>query len=561
MFTHKKLLTHILIVIPLLIFSASKVFAVTEFDTNFENIYQFDQSGNVNVIHKIELINNLSHIYPTVYNLALNSSEIENIEVSVQSATVKADVEKTLGLTTLHIPIANPAIGKAQKTLLEVKYKSTSFAEKIGDTYTLTLPKTQKGNEATSFVRQVIIPDDFPELSYSSITPQATEKIESNSQRSYRFIGHGSDTLTLHFGKSATYDVSLKYQLKNTTSIAATTEIALPPDTPYQKVYLHELEPKPLEIVVDPDGNWLARYQLAPLEKRTVTANLSLTVTNSPLYFDPSISSPLGESKYWQRNQAINRLAEQLKTPKNIYDYLTSNLSYDYTNINEHKRLGAEKALESPNSAICTEFSDLFVTLARSSSIPARSLIGYAYSQNQNQRPQATAKDILHAFAEYYDSSQKKWIAIDPTWGHTTHGSEYFDRLDFAHLVFVRWGLESDYPLPAGSYITDSIAKQLNITIRKENLENASPEFTVEKTTNGDYIINTGHTAIINTDLTVENTKTYVKYLPPFGKHRLNNQSIIKSWQKYSNLYLLGLIFIIVWPVIAYLKKHKTHVK
>ncbi len=59
-------------------------------------------------------------------------------------------------------------------------------------------------------------------------------------------------------------------------------------------------------------------------------------------------------------------------------------------------------------------------------------------------------KDVLHAWPEYYDESKKTWIMIDPTWGNTTHGMDYFSSLDFEHITFVIKGLSSTYPVPAG---------------------------------------------------------------------------------------------------------------
>jgi transglutaminase-like putative cysteine protease len=63
----------------------------------------------------------------------------------------------------------------------------------------------------------------------------------------------------------------------------------------------------------------------------------------------------------------------ELKTPENIYKFVTNNLSYNYYRVKpDVERLGAKDALANPDEAICTEFTDLFITLARSAGIPAR---------------------------------------------------------------------------------------------------------------------------------------------------------------------------------------------
>src|SRR5581483_5024862 len=75
-----------------------------------------------------------------------------------------------------------------------------------------------------------------------------------------------------------------------------------------------------------------------------------------------------------------------------------------------------------------------------------------AYTQNTTQRPLSLLKDILHAWPEYYDDKKMTWIMVDPTWGNTTGGVDYFNLLDFDHFVFTIDGQSSVNPLPAGAY-------------------------------------------------------------------------------------------------------------
>jgi hypothetical protein len=98
------------------------------------------------------------------------------------------------------------------------------------------------------------------------------------------------------------------------------------------------------------------------------------------------------------------------------------------------------------------EFTDLFIAIARAAGIPARESVGYAYTTNSRLRPLSLVADVLHAWPEYYDSEQKLWVPVDPTWANTTGGVNYFDKLDFNHIVFAHYGKSSDYPYPAGFY-------------------------------------------------------------------------------------------------------------
>ncbi|OGG01793.1 hypothetical protein A2Z33_00760 [Candidatus Gottesmanbacteria bacterium RBG_16_52_11] len=62
--------------------------------------------------------------------------------------------------------------------------------------------------------------------------------------------------------------------------------------------------------------------------------------------------------------------------------------------------------------------------------------------------------DVLHVWPEYFDGVKNVWIPVDPTWANTTGGLNYFDKLDFNHIVFAVNGKNDDYPFPAGSYRT-----------------------------------------------------------------------------------------------------------
>jgi hypothetical protein len=146
-------------------------------------------------------------------------------------------------------------------------------------------------------------------------------------------------------------------------------------------------------------------------------------------------------------------MADELKTPEAIYTYVVQTLNYDFTRVTDEKpRLGAVAALTDKKSAACREFTDLFIAIARAAGIPAREVNGFAFTENPKQRPLSLVQDILHAWPEYSDMNKKTWVMVDPTWGSTTGGIDYFSTLDVDHFAFVVKGYQSDYPIPAGGY-------------------------------------------------------------------------------------------------------------
>jgi hypothetical protein len=163
--------------------------------------------------------------------------------------------------------------------------------------------------------------------------------------------------------------------------------------------------------------------------------------------------------EYWNLvDPDAQELAEELGSPERIYDYLVDNFIYDYGRLNgDIKRLGSEYALDNPSNVICMEFTDSFITLVRILGIPAREHNGFAYTENSKLRPLSLSEDVLHAWPEYFDKETKQWVQVDPTWGNSTGGVDYFHKFDLDHFTFVVHGADNSYPVPAGSYKTDVV--------------------------------------------------------------------------------------------------------
>lgn len=488
--------------------------AASEFTTTFTSTYDISVGGETRVTHLIALKNNLAHIYATDYTLATSGDHLTHIAASDESGAISTTTTQQGGNTTIHLAIERPAIGKDKVKTITLSYQTTDVVESIGHTTTINIPRLSRANEAESYTRIVRVQDQ--EHRASLIYPLPNSTLQEEGTTVYTFIGHPSESLTLLFGDSVTYKLNLEYELKNKELSNVDSELALPPDTSYQHILLDSLTPPPLEMRVDEDGNWLARYSLKPQEKIAIQAVLYATIYPKPTLYDPSnhTLSKTSHSKYWDTSAAIVKdLSSQLKTPENIYNYLVTNFTYNYAGVTSNaKRLGASSALTSPTLVLCTEFTDTFVALARSSGIAAREINGYAFTTSTALRPVSPTSDVLHAWPEYYDEAQKTWVAIDPTWGNTTGGINYFNKLDFSHITFVRHGLEDSYPLPAGAY-KDSAQKQ---TVKVEVSTQAPPENPAYEVRDN-IVYNTGNVALINQEIVVEDITVKIRYLPPFA--------------------------------------------
>lgn len=530
---HMKVTLAIFFYLALTLANPGILSANTEFTTNFSSEYTIEKSGLTSVRHQVAITNNLSHIYATTYTIATSGENLEHISVRDETGVLSTTINSQNGFTNIQTVIPNPAIGKDQTKTLVISYQTNDIVERLGETISINLPRLAKANEAQSYKRIVRVSgaDDLPSLIY----PPQSKADRDGEYLVYTFDGHQNDSVTLLFGESVTYHLNLTYELRNKELRNVDSELALPPDTPYQHVLLHKLEPKPLHIRLDSDGNWLARYNLKSQESMLIEAELFITVYPQPELYDPSetkfIKTP--HAKYWDTTSStVLGLAEQLKTPKNIYDYITANFTYNYAQSTiGSPRKGAHDSLISPTNVLCTEYTDSFVSLARTLEIPAREINGYGFTNNSRLQPQLESSDILHAWPEYYSSTHSKWISVDPTWGHTTGGIDYFNKLDFNHITFIRRGREDTYPLPAGSYKSNSTHKHVFVEVasyvpekvlRYDITENGS------KTT----LTNTGNVALLKETIKLPDQDYVVEYLPPYATYEIPASHSISLYDK-----------------------------
>lgn len=452
---------------------ALSVFASEEFEASFAAVYEIDLNGVATVAQNIKLTNKLSNVYATQYALEIGSTRIEDVLAFDNTGlTINHNQTTTDNKTVIVANFDKKVVGKGQTLDFTVKYKNVDAAQKTGKILEINIPKVSPESQIDNYEVVVRVPAQFgnPKI----VTPQSYEASTVGKMTVLKFNSGEimQQGITAIFGDMQIFDFTVTYNLENPTVSDAITQVALPPDTPYQKMYYHNFSKLPEKIAADEDNNWIATYRLKPKEK--VSINVSGSVV---IYLDPIIETPkvlekdinkyTRSQKYWDTgNPEVKSLAQKYKTPKEIYDYLVSNFTYNYDRINSGiGRLGAVDAIKHPDNAICTEFTDTFIAIARAAGIPAREVNGYAHTENSILKPLSLIQDVLHSWPEYYDKSAERWVPVDPTWGNTTGGVDYFSHLDFNHFALAFHGVSSERPYPAGYYkFENSDSKDLQIS-------------------------------------------------------------------------------------------------
>lgn len=519
----------------LTLFSSKPALALDEFNVKQEINYHIDNNGNASVDNKIQLINNFSEIYPKEYQLKLLGSNIEKIRATDSSGDILKNSDKQEEGTTISLKFNQPQIGKNQITQFQINYSIPYLAVHKGSVWEIPLPEYKNIKENEEININLFVPSNFGTLSFSSINTPNTVSLNSFTQLRLNTSTIKDKKMLFIFGNYQIFDFNLKYFLKNSSENIENTEIAIPPELDNQKIIYKNISPPPKNIKVDPDGNWLAQYQLSPQE------NLEVTVSGQAKIFsaiskanNTNFNILTQDQNFWPvSDPLIQQIASNFKSPKEIYDYVVNTLSYSYDSFNTAKRQGAKEAILNPLNALCTEFTDLFVTLSRARKIPARELEGYAYTNNPKIKPINENADILHAWPQYYNASKKAWVSIDPTWAKTTNGIDYFNDLDLNHFIFVIHGINSQYPLPPGSYKNNQNIKTVDIKFANNELTESFLPPQIKFDQNNIIIKNPNKNALININISLPSQKweQLIPILPPFSLVQLQTPktSFIKS--------------------------------
>lgn len=446
------------------------VFAEGEFTSAYNLTYEVFESGNTRVTYNVGLTNQMTNFYAAEYTLTLATTKVQNILAFDKKGKLQTSIDKKEGQTIIHLVFNDKVVGKDQTLNFTLFYETDEIAKKNGRVWEVNIPKRGEDPSIFDYTVTLKVPKNFPPAAYFLPAP-ATPFTWKKDQL--------TGGVRAAFGDFQVFNFELTYDLANPNFYPVYMEVALPPDTPYQKISLSQVSPPPVNVRVDKDGNWLARFNLSPGQKLTVIvqglAQIFLQSQKSYPLTSDDLKPYLVSQKYWEADDPqIKDLAKKLKTPKEIYNFVVSTLSYDYEKARRGgKRLGAKETLKNPAASICMEFTDLFIALSRAAGIPTREIDGFAYTANPRLRPLAEELDILHTWPQYWDSQKNSWVMVDPTWGSTSQ-TDYFENLDFNHFAFAIKGYDSERPAPAGSYKLPPEKKNVKVNFATQDLREES---------------------------------------------------------------------------------------
>lgn len=519
--------------------SSISVFAA-DFKTDYQVEYNLSQSQDnlsSQVDFKIKITNLRTDVYVDKFAISFpNTFSINNLKASDDNGFITPKTTVGEQKTKIELEFSNPAIGKDSVNTFFLNFNQANLFKVNGKVWEVALPVIENtGGESY----QVTV--NLPESTDKKI---AIAKPKPDSVFGNKIIWNNPKAKTIYavFGDNQVYQSELTYHLKNDQIYPVFTEIAFPPDTIFQKTFIQSISPKPESVYQDEDGNYMGKYFLKPLENKTIIYKSFIQIFTNPRdevvpvvrqMINKQKNYLLTAKKYWQTGKV--NLFKNINIPEEIYNFVVDTLHYDYKKLDsQNKRLGADTVLSYPDQAVCMEFTDLFITIAREKGIYSREIQGYGFSLDQRLQPLSLSSDILHAWPEYYDLKTESWTMVDPTWGNTS-GINYFSSFDLNHIVFVIHGKNPDYPLPAGMYKIEksrdvSIKPVINDPVEKKEIIIEGIDFTTtisdKKTYKGQFVIkNNGNSYLWQIpvevkakNITIEKGRYIVPVLAPMEK-------------------------------------------
>ena len=454
---------HLLLITGLWLLFTRPAQAAGEFQIDYKVAYNIDESGTTQVTENISLKNKTPNFYADKFELKIGSTKVDNVQARDETGTMQAESKFEDNVTKISVKFNQKVIGEGKSMNWTLTYSSNELATKSGQIWEISIPRLAKSADIGDYNATVSVPISLGQLASTTPEPNTTTKQGRTQQFSFTKDQMTASGISMLFGDKQVFSYKLKYHIENPNLTTKTETIVLPPDNNYQKIVFEKIDPPPQDVTLDVDNNFLAQYKLKSKETLDIVLSGSVEVFSKPFR---NIDKPLTEQektqylapqRYWEiDNATLHEKAQELKTPEAIYKFVSDYLSYSQERLKNNKleRLGALAAYNAPKTAVCTEFTDLFITLSRAAGIPSREVEGYAFTQNERLRPLSLALsqgDVLHAWPEYWDD-KLGWVQVDPTWGSTSGGIDYFNKLDFNHVTFVQRGISSTQPFPAGAY-------------------------------------------------------------------------------------------------------------
>lgn len=438
----------------------TKAFAA-DFNVEIEKIYEINSPNEIFITETRKITNAsqnrlISSDNTETFQIIVLSENTDQLSTSFLSA--KSFIDGRLvqnnkgdaGIDTLDLNIPyDGSIGIGQSKQFKIEYTNTGLTKKTGALLDIYAPgfseNYQFESNSTSYNYKTIIRLNKSLGDVGFVVPSPANTTTDGEFIVYEISQESlvGGKIWIQIGKTQYYKFNIKQEVMASDTInkgySNEYHLVIPRNIDEaettQKVFYTIFDPLPKQIVEDEDGNLIATFKIPSHENKTILiegyaqvdkVEVQATPENSGTISDIDstiFSQYLQPAEFWEvDNPEIISKANELKAEEtNIYSIVESNYSHivdtiDYSDIKRfgiNDRQGALKTLQG-GAAVCMEYSDLFLTLARAQGIPARAAFGYGYDARIGENQQDA-----HQWVQVYLPGMNEWLSVDVTWGES----------------------------------------------------------------------------------------------------------------------------------------------
>ena len=241
------------------------------------DLKNFKQELTAKVKFNIKITNLKSDVYVSKFSISFpDSFAIKNIKVSDDFGEITPHVSYDKDQIKIEMKFSNPNIGKETVNNFYLSFDQSNLFKVNGNIWEVGLPTVENKTDCIYQIKVILPLDSDKKISIAKPKPSSIVNNE------IYWLNPKEKTVYAVFGDNQIYQAELIYNLKNQEVYPVFQEIAFPPETLYQKVFVDSISPIPEMVYQDTDGNYLARYSLKPLEAKKIIFKGFIQVFTKP---------------------------------------------------------------------------------------------------------------------------------------------------------------------------------------------------------------------------------------------------------------------------------------